>query len=160
MRVRTIMSHPVVSIDSSAPLRRAMEAMAEHGIRHVPVVEAGWVVAILTERDVAAIEPTLARCGLGDGFVEMFLRQAVGKFVRSHGLECSVCGVRPDDDVADAMRLMRTHLVTAVPVLQNGDVVGIVSYVDIIEAFEARADTARLRAPAGRVARLTDRDAG
>lgn len=50
--VRTVMSTEVTTIDESAGLEEAMEAMHAHSCRHLPVTRAGEVVGFLSMRDL------------------------------------------------------------------------------------------------------------
>lgn len=52
-----IMSRPLVTVEAGAPLEDAIECMASHGIRRVPVVHEGRVVSLL------ALDDLLARLG-------------------------------------------------------------------------------------------------
>jgi acetoin utilization protein AcuB len=47
---------PIFSIALDAPLARAIELMQQHGIRHLPVLDGGQLVGIVSERDLTAIE--------------------------------------------------------------------------------------------------------
>lgn len=51
-RVRTVMSSPLVSIDSAASAHEASDVMAERGIRHLAVFDDGQIVGIISVRDL------------------------------------------------------------------------------------------------------------
>lgn len=55
-RVGDVMSTNVKSIDERASLEEAMEAMTNHGCRHLPVVRDGRVVSFLSMRDLMHFE--------------------------------------------------------------------------------------------------------
>ncbi len=50
--VESVMTHPIVSIESTQTIRNASDMMGEHGIRHLAVSEAGKVVGIVSVRDL------------------------------------------------------------------------------------------------------------
>jgi len=50
--VRIVMSSQVATIDESATLEEAMEAMHRHNCRHLPVMRAGEVAGFLSMRDL------------------------------------------------------------------------------------------------------------
>lgn len=54
---------PMITVELEAPLPRAIELMQEHGIRHLPVLDGGTLVGILSEGDLTAVE-LLERPGL------------------------------------------------------------------------------------------------
>ncbi len=57
--VKDIMSYPVHTIESSLPIQKAAETMADLEIRRLPVLEGGEMVGIITENDILEISPTL-----------------------------------------------------------------------------------------------------
>jgi len=58
--VRDVMSAPLVTVPASATLRQVTERMDSHRVKHLPVVEDGEVVGIVTSTDVvAALAPNL-----------------------------------------------------------------------------------------------------
>jgi acetoin utilization protein AcuB len=54
--IATASRKPVVSIALDAPISRAIELMQEHDIRHLPVLDGGQLVGIVSDRDLSAIE--------------------------------------------------------------------------------------------------------
>lgn len=54
--VRAVMSTEVVTIEDSASIEEAMEAMHQRNCRHLPVTREGRVVAFLSMRDVMNYE--------------------------------------------------------------------------------------------------------
>ncbi len=55
-----VMSQPVRTLDITQPVQQAALLMSRHGIRHVPLTEAGRVVSLVSERDLFALQ----RCSL------------------------------------------------------------------------------------------------
>ena len=53
MKVREIMSSPLITISADEPVDNASLLMARHGIRRLPVVEGDKIIGIVTTRDVA-----------------------------------------------------------------------------------------------------------
>lgn len=54
--VSQVMSHPVVSIDSTQTLEDAAVLMSQHGIRHLPVLRGERVVNLVSERDLFSLQ--------------------------------------------------------------------------------------------------------
>ncbi len=54
--VADFMSHQVITIGREQSLARARRLMAEHGIRHLPVLHGGVLVGMLSQRDLVAID--------------------------------------------------------------------------------------------------------
>ena len=53
LSVDDAVSEPLVTIEPGAPVTRALDTMAEHGIKKLPVLEALSLVGIVTTTDVA-----------------------------------------------------------------------------------------------------------
>jgi CBS domain-containing protein len=54
--VRSVMSIDISTVDESATLEDAMEAMQQHNCRHLPVTRGGTVVSFLSMRDLMNYE--------------------------------------------------------------------------------------------------------
>jgi predicted transcriptional regulator len=52
MRVRDVMKAPVQSVQRSDTMGKALRIMRQHGVRHLPVLEDGKLVRILSDRDL------------------------------------------------------------------------------------------------------------
>jgi CBS domain-containing protein len=52
-----VMSHPVITADTSDPLEKVIERMSRHGVRRIPIVRQGELVGIV------ALDDLLARLG-------------------------------------------------------------------------------------------------
>ncbi|KKL73316.1 hypothetical protein LCGC14_2076140, partial [marine sediment metagenome] len=50
--VGSIMTREVVSCNLATPLSQARQLMAQHGVRHLPIVEGGVPVGMISSRDV------------------------------------------------------------------------------------------------------------
>jgi CBS domain-containing protein len=59
IRLKEIMSHPLVYVEEDSPLEVAAEIMWKRKIRRLPVQSKGRVVGILTENDIVRISPGL-----------------------------------------------------------------------------------------------------
>ena len=55
IRVSEVMSKDLVTVSPSTSLREAAKLMADRWIRHLPVLDAGKVVGVLSQRDLAGV---------------------------------------------------------------------------------------------------------
>lgn len=53
--VRQVMASDPVTINAGASLREAAKIMTEHWIRHLPVIERGRLVGIISQRDLSSV---------------------------------------------------------------------------------------------------------
>ena len=111
--------------------------MQAHGIHHLPVLERGALVGIVTERDLRL---SLA-CSSPSATVRV--RDAMNRdpFI-----------VGPDSPMSDVARLMADRRIDSAVVMSAGKVVGIVCAFDALHALAAlsasRIGASRIRPPA------------
>jgi CBS domain-containing protein len=124
MFVRDIMTPVPLSIEITERLATARAKLFEADVRHLPVVDRGRLVGIISERDLPSelIEPT-ARGGTDRA------DQPISAFMSS-----DVLFVAPETELREAIDLMIEHRIGAVPVVDahRDRLVGIVSYVDVL----------------------------
>jgi CBS domain-containing protein len=124
-KVRDIMTPAPVGVYYSQTIGETARVMRDSQVGAVLVVNDGALAGLVTDRD-------LVIRGLADG---MGPDQPVGPL-------CSgdLIGVTADADLAQAAQLIRQNAVRRLPVINEGQVVGIVSMGDI--AISADADSA------------------
>jgi CBS domain-containing protein len=98
----------------------ALGVMAEHDIGAVVVLEGGKLAGILTERDYARKVALVGRSSK-DSPVRAIMTAAV------------VC-VSPNRSIEECMALMTEQRVRHLPVVENGQVIGLVSIGDLVKA--------------------------
>lgn len=105
-------------------LSRAAEIMRRHRIGHLPVVEDGRLVGILSDTDIrnASLPPGHAGALPGDRAVREAMR-------------AEVWSLAPEDSVEDALQIICRQRFGALPVLEGDRVVGIITRIDLLRAF-------------------------
>lgn len=133
--VRELMHTPVISVGPNDSLRHVVHLMNEHHIRHVPVVENGQLVGIVTDRDVRLHCIFLEdRYESADSFNEALDAPADGVMTRD------VCVLRPDHTIDDAAALMISEKFGGAPVVEgDSKLVGIVTYIDLLSELRRLA---------------------
>jgi CBS domain-containing protein len=118
--VRDRMSRPAVTVAASASLREALALMAEHRIHYLPVVsESGRLVGIVNEDDVLG-----TRRGprpLGDPVTTV--------------MSAPVVSIGPAELLKDAMQLMAGRGIGALPIVAEGQVIGMLTQSDVVAAL-------------------------
>jgi acetoin utilization protein AcuB len=123
MLVRDIMTSPVVSIAPEITLEDAYRTMQQKGIRHLPVVDGGKLVGVITDRDLRLATSTLAPAPFPPG------SKVAGSMCRA------VATADTMDPVEEAARKMREKKIGCLPVVDDGRVVGIVTGLDLLDAL-------------------------
>jgi acetoin utilization protein AcuB len=133
MNASEVMTRDPVTIDPAATVAEAWDLMRELEIRHVPVADRGVLVGMVSDRDLARFD--IGRALVADG-AEALRRELGTPVVKV--MSSDVVSVTPDADVTDLIELLVDHKIGAVPVVrpETREVVGIVSYVDVLRAVQ------------------------
>jgi acetoin utilization protein AcuB len=130
MLVEKRMKRDPVAVSPEDSFRHAMTLIRQKGIRHLPVVEAGRLVGIVTDRDIRQTSPSPATS------LEIHeLHYLLEKVKIREIMTKKVYTVTPDSPIEEAARLMLQHKIGGLPVLHAGRVVGIITETDILAAF-------------------------
>jgi CBS domain-containing protein len=116
----------VLKIDAAASVLEAVERMVERNVGSLLVTEGGEITGIVTERDY------LRRVTL-EGREE---RETPVRDIMSSPLIV----VTPETTIDECMALMTDRRIRHLPVVDNGDVVGLVSIGDLVK-FQSRQQT-------------------
>lgn len=133
MIVRDIMTENPRTVEVTDNINQALDVLHDLDVRHVPVVENGVLVGLLSDRDLRSYSlPAIVELRNPDKAAAR-LEHAVSEIM--HG---DVISIGAEDDVIDLVRLMVDHKYGAVPVVDavEGTLVGIVSYLDVLSAIE------------------------
>jgi CBS domain-containing protein len=123
VRVDEIMTHqPAVTDATDVPLARVAELMWRQQTGSVVIVEGRQIAGIVTERDVLRV----VAAGKDAGSVR------VGDVMTTDVITTS-----PDTSVRDAARTMAQHWIRHLPVVEGGQLVGMISQRDITGVFAA-----------------------
>ena len=130
-RVRDVMTPGPIGVDYYQSIGEAARAMRDWGVGAILVVGDGSLYGLVTDRDL------VVRAVAEDRGAD----EPVGPLSSAN-----LIGVDADADVHEAMRLMRQHAVRRLPVLEGGQVAGIVSLGDLAMQDEPDLALAQLTA--------------
>jgi len=130
MYIKDWMTTDVATVSPDDPVTMAIRLMREKDIRHLPVVENGRLVGILSDRVIKDYLPSEATTL--DIFELHYLlgRVRVRKIMRS-----PVYSAPPDTPVEEAALLLHDHLISCLPVVEAGKVIGIITDKDMYTAL-------------------------
>ncbi|MEE9582015.1 MAG: CBS domain-containing protein, partial [Acidimicrobiia bacterium] len=135
MTIAKIMSSAPVVVEPKAPLRKVYREMAEHRIRHIPVVSADGLVGVISDRDVREALPSPMSPGEAMEFAAAMDRIPVWEVMAEE-----VVTVTPRTSLAEAAHMLAGRKIGCLPVLDAGRLVGIVTETDMLQAFAALLD--------------------
>jgi acetoin utilization protein AcuB len=134
MIVRDLMTPDPLTVTSKSTIAEAWEVMRELAVRHVPVVEDGALVGMLSDRDLARVDMVRVLRVEGADALREELETPIVEVMSS-----DVISVGPETEMSEVISLLLEHKIGAVPVVEPGtrDVLGIISYVDLLRALGA-----------------------
>ncbi len=115
-QLRAIMSNNVASVSPQQSLKEAAALMSQYNVGAIPVVENGQVRGIITDRDI-----TLRSTAQGlDGNTQV-----------SQCMSSNIVAGNPNMSAQEAAQLMSQNQIRRLPVVENNQMVGMVSLGDL-----------------------------
>jgi len=131
LRARDVMTPRPVTVSPETPLSDVHSLMETRGIVHFPVVEGERLVALLSERDLRDAMPSV---------LTVEDKEARRRFLRvtrvSQVAQKTPPVGAPDLPLLDVISRMRGHRAGALPIVDGGRCVGIISSGDLITLLE------------------------
>lgn len=146
LTARDLMTPDPITVGADAKVKDAAKLMTDAGVGALPVMEEGRLIGLVTEgdlimRDVKLEFPTYIH--LLDGFImyppstvkfEHELKKAVAATV-ADVMSADPVTVQADAPIEDVASLLADRDVSRLPVMDGGNLVGIVSKHDIVRAI-------------------------
>jgi acetoin utilization protein AcuB len=130
MKVRDLMSADPIAVSPDTTVFDARQTMLKERIRHLLVTEGQRLLGIVTDRDIRLNLPSQAT-SLSVWEVNYLLARLTVEEVMTTG----VIIIGPDQNARNAARLMLEHKIGALPVLDGGRLIGIITETDVLRAF-------------------------
>lgn len=123
--VGDVMTRNPLTADPESPMPKAARILLENKITALPVMEKGRLIGILTNTDVLRF--------LLEGYSELKKKVLV-----SECMTYEVVTIDPDSSLLQAHELMGTLRIRSLPVVENGELKGIVTRTDLMGADPSR----------------------
>lgn len=137
MRVRDFMQTEVITTDIHTPIMAALDTMKQNKIKRLPVTRKGKFVGLVTRAMIRDASPSEATSLSIYELNYLISRMTVGDIMVKDPMTIS-----PDLPVEDAIWLGREHGYGAFPVMEDNELVGIITESDVanvvIEALGVR----------------------
>lgn len=145
-----VMTRDVATIAPATPVRQIAELLYNRGISGVPVIEKGQVVGVVSEGDLITHAGAIGEQRRA-WWLNLFGDEsaAARQYARTHGrvardiMSTNVVAVEETASLAEVARLLERHRIKRVPVLRDGQLVGIVSRRNLLQGLASD----RLEAP-------------
>ncbi|HHW08397.1 MAG TPA: CBS domain-containing protein [Firmicutes bacterium] len=130
MLVRDVMTADPITVTEDTPIFEAMDAMRRHQFSRLPVTRKGRLIGIVTELDLMRVAPSAATTLSIWEQNELLQKMKVREVMTLQPITIS-----PNDTVEEAARVMRDRRISGLPVVENDQVIGIVTERDLFDAF-------------------------
>jgi acetoin utilization protein AcuB len=130
MTIRDLMTEKPITVDLDTPVLEARQIMLGKRIRHLLVTDGPKLAGMVTDRDIRLNLPSPAT-SLSVWEINYLLARLTVASVMTRALVT----VSPGWDPRDAAVLMLDHRIGALPVVDNGQLVGIITETDLLRAF-------------------------
>jgi len=132
MFVGDITSNGIITLGIKDDVEKAFEIMKSNDIRHIPVLDDGELVGIVTETDLRHVLVPSKLEESGDACYFMLTSKlcTVDEIMTRDPVTVS-----PQYDVEEAARLLQRHKIGGLPVVENGKLIGMVTETDILGVF-------------------------
>jgi CBS domain-containing protein len=154
MMVRDFMTRPVIALGPEASVAEAAKLMLQHRISGLPVVDSAHkLVGIVSEHDLLRrgedaagrnkrhwLHLMIDRAGLAEES-NHFHDRKVSDVMTSNPIT-----VYPTTSLSEACRVIVQHCIKRLPVVESGDLVGIIARTDFMRALAQAGDGKRAQA--------------
>jgi len=148
MKVAELMQPDVLTVAPETSLKDVASLLVERRISGVPVcLSDGRVAGVVSEADILMKEqgPAIELSGFLGRVIDNAYGDAARFAARTAGdaMTSPAITVSPKQDVTEAARLMTTHHINRLPVVDGSSLVGIVTRADLVRAFQRDDDAIR-----------------
>lgn len=130
MLVRKWMTKNPLTVDENASLSEAINILKQNKIRRLPVLKNGKLVGLISDRDLKEASPSKAT-SLDIWELHYLMSQVKVKTIMTK----KVITVRPDNSLEHAAVLMFDNKIGGLPVLENDQLIGILTEQDVFRAL-------------------------
>ncbi len=124
------MSKPVITIAPDMPITEAISLMKKEHIRRTPVVKDGKLVGIVSDKDLLNASPSpVTTLSIWE------MNYLLSKITIAEVMTKNVMTVDENMPIEQAARIMADNKIGGLPVLRDGNVVGIITETDLFKVF-------------------------
>ena len=140
MRIRDVMSSPVVSVTPETTVKEAALLLVERGFNALPVIDGDELVGIVTEADLVPLE---SRPDPRSHMLPVPADSAPLPHTVHEVMTRDVITLRAEEDAAQAAQLMLRRRLRSIPITARGRLVGMVTRRDLLRLLARHDDDIR-----------------
>jgi acetoin utilization protein AcuB len=130
MKVRDIMTISCITAPETMPVLEARQLMLEKRIRHLLVTDGPKLLGIVTDRDIRLNLPSPAT-----SLSVWEINYLLARMTLASVMTKNVVTVESAREATEAAQVMLDHKIGALPVVDRGHLVGIITETDLLRAF-------------------------
>ncbi len=128
MLVRHWMTRDPIVVEADTPFLEARLVLKKRHIRHLPVVDGGTLIGVVTDRDLKEAAPSAAT-----GLDVYELNYLLLKMTVRELIKRAPVTIKPDDAIETAALLMRDNKIGCLPVVDDtGRLLGLITETDML----------------------------
>lgn len=130
-KIKAIMSHPVISIQSEAPFHEVPELFKNNDIRHLPVIdEEDKLVGLITRTDLYQIQSPRRKMD-GSWYYDS---ETLDNIILRHVMIKDPLTLHPENTIAETILPMVSHKYGCIPIVDENNILrGIMTQHDILK---------------------------
>jgi len=132
IKVRDIMTSNVITCPPDCTIIQALQLVCSRKFRRLPIVQDEELVGYLTVKDLLryfTLDHVINLFKTGD--IETAFNEQISTIMNS-----PVITIHPDDPVTKCSQILKKHNIGALPVVEAGQLVGIITEHDFVKAME------------------------
>lgn len=120
------MTREVTTVAPETTAAQALALCREKRVRHLPVLESGDLVGVVSDRDLRSATPALGDSNRAAALKEIRVEDVMSREVRT---------AHPDDPIEQAANTMRERRIGCLPVVEDEELAGIITASDVMAAL-------------------------
>ena len=130
VRVGDVMTRPVTTFRAEMTVGAAVKAMRARKIRHAPVLDTSGALGIVSDGDLRQVILDPAILGEFEGLGKALSLRTLRQVITWDPLT-----VKPSTGIREAAQLMHSNKIGALPVVDQGRIVGILTGSDVLKTL-------------------------
>lgn len=130
MNVGKRISSPLITVPPEMPIAEALDLMKREKIRHIPVIQKGKMVGIVTRNDLLNASPSKAT-----SLSIWEINYLINKITVADVMTTKVITTTEDTPIEEAARIMADNKISCLPIMRGKDVIGIITETDLFKLF-------------------------
>lgn len=135
MQVREFMTTDVTTVQETDSLLDATMIFVRSTLRHLPVLREKKLVGVVTERDVKQYSPSILSGISPDEYNQLMETTPISRVMTR-----DPATVNPDQSMSEAVKILTTRRIGCVPVVENGELMGILTTTDMLRLLARMLD--------------------